>query len=65
MLESSVFVEVDVSSPDMLNLLGVPVEMRVLLATRVDISLSDDRRILVEGSTSLLAVVGLVEGLSA
>lgn len=35
-----------------------------LLASRVDIMLSDGRRILIEGPTSLLAVVGLVQGLS-
>lgn len=32
-------------------------------AQRVDITLSDGRRILVEGSTALSAVVGLVQGL--
>lgn len=36
----------------------------VLSATRVDITLSDGRRILIEGSTSLMAVVGLVQGLT-
>ncbi|MEM8655001.1 MAG: transposase [Pseudomonadota bacterium] len=34
-------------------------------AARVDITLSDGRRILIEGSTSLLAVVGLVQGFKA
>ena len=33
------------------------------LAQRVDITLSDGRRILVEGPTSLAAVLGLVQGL--
>ena len=33
------------------------------LAQRVDITLSDGRRILVEGPTSLTAVLGLVQGL--
>ena len=33
-------------------------------ANRVDISLSDGRRILIEGPTTLLAIVGLVEGLT-
>ena len=37
---------------------------RPLLAERVDITLSDGRRVLIEGPTSLLAVVGLVEGLT-
>ena len=36
-----------------------------VLAQRVDITLSDGRRILVEGSTALTAVVGLVQGLMA
>jgi transposase len=34
-----------------------------LSATRVDLTLSDGRRILVEGPTALSAVLGLVEGL--
>ena len=36
-----------------------------LTAQRVDIALSDGRRILVEGTTALTAVVAMVEGLSA
>ena len=36
-----------------------------LTAQRVDIALSDGRRILVEGTTALAAVVAMVEGLSA
>lgn len=35
-----------------------------LSASRVDITLSDGRRILIDGPTSLLAVVGLVQELS-
>ncbi len=35
-----------------------------LSATRVDIVLSDGRLILIEGPTSLMAVVGLVQGLA-
>ena len=35
------------------------------MANRVDITLSDGRRIVVEGPTALSAVVGLVEGLKA
>ncbi len=35
-----------------------------LAAQRVDITLSDGRRILVEGSTTLSAVLGLIEGLA-
>lgn len=36
-----------------------------VMAQRVDIALSDGRRILVEGPTSLSSVVGLVQGLTA
>lgn len=36
---------------------------KVLSAQRVDITLSDGRRILIEGATELSAVVALVEGL--
>ncbi|MFG6665288.1 hypothetical protein ACGYKB_18720 [Sulfitobacter sp. 916] len=35
-----------------------------LSASRVDITLSDGRRILIEGPTALPAVVSLVQGLS-
>lgn len=35
-----------------------------LTAQRVDIALSDGRRILVEGTTALAAVISMVEGLS-
>lgn len=35
-----------------------------LSASRVNITLSDGRRILVEGSTAITAVVGLVQGLA-
>lgn len=36
-----------------------------VMAQRVDIALSDGRRLLLEGPTSLLSVVGLVQGLTA
>jgi transposase len=35
-----------------------------VLVQRVDIALSDGRRILVEGPTSLASIVGLVQGLT-
>jgi len=41
------------------------VPMAPLTAQRVDIALSDGRRILVEGTTALAAVVAMVEGLSS
>ena len=37
----------------------------IVLANRVDITLSDGRRVVVEGPTALSAVVGLVQGLMA
>ncbi len=46
------------SEPMAVSTLGAPVS-----AQRVDITLSDGRRILVEGPTTLASVLGLVEGL--
>ena len=40
-------------------------ECAPLLARRVDITLSDGRRVVVEGPTALSSVVGLVQGLMA
>ena len=37
----------------------------IVRAQRVDITLSDGRRILVEGATTLSSVVGLIHGLTA
>ena len=54
-------VEVD-ESPPVLEALVDPVGSS-LCAVRVDLTLSDGRRVLVEGSTALVAVLGLVEGL--
>lgn len=42
-----------------------PVSSGLVTAQRVDIALSDGRRILVEGTTALSAVLALVEGLTA
>jgi transposase len=42
---------------------SVPISGAPLSAERVDITLSDGRRILVEGTTALSAVLSLVEGL--
>ncbi|MBO6792076.1 MAG: transposase [Dinoroseobacter sp.] len=66
-IEVSDFLEVSVASSD-LPVVPNPCTAPAtgsLSATRVDITLSDGRRILIEGSTSLLAVVGLVQGLTA
>lgn len=57
-LEGASFIEFAMPSPDL------PVAVDLLLATRVDIALSDGRRVLIEGPTTLLAVVGLVQELS-
>ena len=54
-------IEGAVSSPTMTDL---PTARGPLCAQRVDITLSDGRRILVEGPTGLSAVLGLVEGLT-
>lgn len=66
MVGDAPFIEVAVSS-------GLPAthdvsgrhSPQVLSAQRVDITLSDGRRILIEGPTALSAVLGLVQGLSA
>jgi len=42
-----------------------PLSGAAISAHRVDINLSDGRRILVEGPTALSAVLGLVQGLMA
>jgi transposase len=64
--DTSDFIEVAVTAPELpvvadaggANFAGG------LSATRVDIVLSDGRRILIEGPTSLMAVIGLVQGLT-
>lgn len=43
---------------------SLPAPSGALTARRVDITLSDGRRILVEGATALSAIVVLVEGLA-
>ena len=65
-IEDALFLEVAMPSPDLPAAIDVaePSPVDLLLATRVDIALSDGRRVLIEGPTSLLAVVGLVQGLS-
>lgn len=66
-IEIADFLEVAVSTPDFPLSANIDVSTAIgdLSATRVDITLSDGRRILIEGSTSLMAVVGLVQGLTA
>lgn len=43
---------------------SLPASSRPLTAQRVDIALSDGRRILVEGPTALSAVLAMIEGLA-
>ncbi len=64
------FLEVTLASPGSADLpvaidSAGPTSADPLSANRVDISLSDGRRILIEGQTTLASVVGLVEGLMA
>ena len=54
-------VEVD-AAPPLLEAL-VDQDGSPLCAVRVDLTLSDGRRVLIEGPTALVAVLGLVEGL--
>ena len=66
--ESVTFLPVEIegaaSSPTMPDLpMPAPTVDAPFSAHRVDITLSDGRRILVEGSTALSAVLALVEGL--
>lgn len=60
-------VEVNVASPSDMRVTEVApaTPTPALSASRVDITLSDGRRILVEGPTALASVVGLVQGLMA
>jgi transposase len=66
-IEIADFLEVAVTAPDFPISANIDVSTATgdLSATRVDITLSDGRRILIEGSTSLMAVVSLVQGLAA
>lgn len=57
------FLPVEVSEGPAASSTRLPVE-GALTAQRIEIALSDGRRILIEGCTSLAAVVALVEGLA-
>lgn len=67
----SIFLPVEVSGPsidhdaDDAPMRAAGSTSAALLAHRVDIALSDGRRVVVEGSTALSSVVGLVRGLMA
>ena len=64
------FLPVEVSDPSLVGFRQTgsgapPPSGAVVSAHRVDITLSDGRRILVEGPTALSAILGLVQGLMA
>ncbi len=63
------FLPVEVSDPSLDGFTqtgsGAPRPSGAVSAHRVDITLSDGRRILVEGPTALSAILGLVQGLMA
>ncbi|MBC7078484.1 MAG: transposase [Synergistales bacterium] len=67
----SIFLPVEVSGPsidhvaDDASLRTAGSTSATLLAHRVDITLSDGRRVVVEGPTALSSVIGLVQGLMA
>lgn len=67
--DGDVFLPVEVSGPtiedqtDAARVETVGVNNGTVLANRIDITLSDGRRIVVEGPTALSAVVRLVQGL--
>ncbi len=64
------FLPVEVSDPSLIGFTQTgsgasPPSGAAVSAHRVDITLSDGRRILVEGPTALSAILGLVQGLMA
>jgi transposase len=66
-----VFLPVEIAASPMEGVAVTPSHMAAaglgaaVSAQRVDITLSDGRRVLVEGPTALSAVLGLVQGLMA
>ena len=60
------FIEVAVCEPELPAAfeMGAVTSGDPLSATRIGIVLSDGRRLLIEGPTSLMAVIGLVQGLT-
>lgn len=69
--DSDVFLPVEISGPEIddqmvaTRVATTGVTDGAVMANRIDITLSDGRRIVVEGPTALSAVVGLVQGLTA
>lgn len=68
--DGDVFLPVEISGPAIddqmvaASAAGAGLTDEAVMANRVDITLSDGRRIVVEGPTALSAVVGLVQGLT-
>lgn len=69
--EGSVFLPVEITGPTVDHRIDAPTPGAAgstsasVLAHRIDITLSDGRRVVVEGPTALSSVVGLVQGLMA
>jgi transposase len=67
----SIFLPIEIDAPQVESADPAPGQdagynpCSVVTAQRVDITLSDGRRILVEGPTALSSVVGLIHGLTA
>jgi transposase len=64
------FLRVEIEDAEVVSVSTAPVVLTdaaqaPLRATRVDLTLSDGRQVLIEGPTALCAVVSLVEGLTA
>ena len=64
--EGSDFLPVEIEGTAMCTeIRDTPASLDAVSVSRLDITLSDGRRILVEGPTALSSVVGLVQGLTA
>lgn len=61
--EQDLFLPVEIEGGSASNAAELPVSNAAICATRVDITLSDGRRVLVEGPTALSSILGLIEGL--
>jgi len=61
----SIFLPIEIEAPSLEVADPADLPCCVVSAQRVDITLSDGRRILVEGPTALSSVVGLIHGLTA
>lgn len=70
-VDESIFLPIEIDAPSLESVDPAPAcdagdhPCCVVSAQRVDITLSDGRRILVEGTMTLSSVVGLIHGLTA